>query len=91
MPYQILFSPQVKRYAVISYKLGIYELSHELSKDLRLGIFGTPYNDTLVRSNNHQEEQSSNIPEALSKPIAFIWNHAIKSVISTAFGPSKWS
>ena len=31
------FSPQVKRCAIISYKHGIYELLHELPKDLDLG------------------------------------------------------
>ena len=30
------FSPQVKRCAIITYKHGIYELSHELPNDLRL-------------------------------------------------------
>ena len=29
-------SPQVKRYAVITYKHDIYELPHELRNDLRL-------------------------------------------------------
>ena len=33
----IFFSPQVKRCAIISYKHGIYELLHELPKDLHLG------------------------------------------------------
>ena len=36
MFYQVFFSPQVKRCAIITYKHGIYELSHELRKDLRL-------------------------------------------------------
>ena len=36
MFYQIYLSPQVKRWAIISYKHGIYELSHELPKNLRL-------------------------------------------------------
>ena len=30
---QIFLSPQVKRCAIITYKHGIYELSHELSND----------------------------------------------------------
>ena len=29
-------SPQVKRWAIITYKHGIYELPHQLSNDLRL-------------------------------------------------------
>ena len=36
MFYQVFFSPQVKRCAIITYKHGIYELPHELRKDLRL-------------------------------------------------------
>ena len=37
---QIFLSPQVKRCAIITYKHGIYELPHELPKDLRLKILG---------------------------------------------------
>ena len=36
MSYQIFLSPQVKQCAIIIYKHGIYELSHELPNDLRL-------------------------------------------------------
>ena len=36
MLYQIFLSPQVKQYAIITYKSGIYELSHELPNDLRI-------------------------------------------------------
>ena len=36
MFYQIFPSPQVKRCAIITYKHGIYELSHEFPNDLRL-------------------------------------------------------
>ena len=36
MFYQISLSPQVKRCAVITYKHGIYDLSHELLNDFRL-------------------------------------------------------
>ena len=32
MFYQIFLSPQVERYAIITYKHGIYELPHELPK-----------------------------------------------------------
>ena len=39
--YQVFFSPQVKQSVIISYKHGIYELPHELTNDLRLGILGT--------------------------------------------------
>ena len=33
MFYQILLSPQVKRWAIVTYKHGIYELPHELPND----------------------------------------------------------
>ena len=36
MFYQILFSPQVKQYAFITCKYGIYELPHELPNNLKL-------------------------------------------------------
>ena len=36
MFYQIFFTPQLKRCAIITYKHGIYELSNELPNDLRL-------------------------------------------------------
>ena len=40
MFYQIFYSPQVKRWAIITYKLGIYELPNEFPNDLRLRILG---------------------------------------------------
>ena len=40
MPYQIFLSPHVKRCAIITYKDGIYELSHEFPNDLSLRILG---------------------------------------------------
>ena len=48
MFYQIFFSPQVKRWAVITYKHGIFELHHKLPKDLKLKgtlmqIWKSPY------------------------------------------------
>ena len=36
MFYQIFLSPQVKRWAIITYKHGIYELPHELPNNLRV-------------------------------------------------------
>ena len=39
MFYQIFLSPQVKRWAIITYKHGIYELPQELQNDLRLRKF----------------------------------------------------
>ena len=38
MFYQIFLSPQVKRWAIITYKHGIYDLPRELPNDLRLRI-----------------------------------------------------
>ena len=40
MFYQILLSPEVKPWAIITYKHGIYELPHELPNNLRLRILG---------------------------------------------------
>ena len=37
---QFFLSPQVKRSAIITYKHGIYQLSHELPNDLILNILG---------------------------------------------------
>ena len=38
MFYQIFLSPQVKQWAIITYKPGIYESPHKLPNDLRLRI-----------------------------------------------------
>ena len=38
MFYQIVLSPQVKRWTIITYTHGIYELPHELPNDLRLDL-----------------------------------------------------
>ena len=40
MLYQIFLSPQVKRWAIVTYKHGIYELPHKLPNDLRLRKLG---------------------------------------------------
>ena len=37
---QIFLSPQVKRWLIITYKHGIYELLQELGNDLKLRNFG---------------------------------------------------
>ena len=42
MFYQIFLSPQVKRWAIITYNYGINELPHELPNDLRLVLFISP-------------------------------------------------
>ena len=38
MFYQIFLSPQVKQWAIITYKRGIYESRHDLPNKLRLRI-----------------------------------------------------
>ena len=38
MFYQIFLSPQVKQWAIITYKHGIYELPHELPDNLSIQI-----------------------------------------------------
>ena len=40
MFYQLFFSPQLKRCAIITCKHGIYELPYELPNDLRLWKLG---------------------------------------------------
>ena len=40
MFYQVFLSPQVKRWAIITYKHGMYELPQQLPNDLRLTILG---------------------------------------------------
>ena len=40
MFHQILLSPQVKRWAIITYKHGIYELPNELPSALRRRMLG---------------------------------------------------
>ena len=39
MFYQVFYSPQVKRCAIITCKYGVYELLHELPNDLKLSNF----------------------------------------------------
>ena len=41
MFYQIFLSPQEKRFGIIAYTHGIYELPHKLSNDLRFRILGS--------------------------------------------------
>ena len=40
MFHQILLSPQVKPYEIITYKHGMYEFFHDLLNDVRLRILG---------------------------------------------------
>ena len=40
MFYQIFFSPQVKQWGIITYKLGIWELPYEFPNDVRLTVLG---------------------------------------------------
>ena len=53
MFYQISFSPQVKRSAIISNKHAIYVLPHKLPNDLKLRIL----------ENNKKSEKSQNLLE----------------------------
>ena len=67
MFYQIFLSPQVKRWAIITYKHGIYELPHELPDELRLrklvkGIFAAggglcPHTHTHTHTHTHKKTQ----------------------------------
>ena len=59
MFYQIFLSLQVKRYAIITYKHGIYELPHELPNDLRLRIFLRKLGNTRKVSKPHRKIVSS--------------------------------
>ena len=52
MFHQIFLSPEVKRCAIITYKHGIYKLSHELPNDLTHAILGKLEN-TRKRSKFH--------------------------------------
>ena len=67
MFYQIFLSPQVKRWAIITYKHGIYELPHELPDELRLrklvkGIFaaGGAYAHTHTHTHKKTQEIRKN-------------------------------
>ena len=67
MFYQIFLSPQVKRWAIITYKHGIYELPHELPDELRLrklvkGIFaaGGPM-PTHTHTHTHTRKKTQEI------------------------------
>ena len=40
MFFQSFLSPQVKRWAIITYKHCMYEMHHEFPNELRLGILG---------------------------------------------------
>ena len=82
MCYQIFFSPQVKRYTFITYKHGLYQLSHELANDLRLGSqetrkyqksVHTPQNDSPVPSPPAKSKilpiLAKNLRKAATKPL----------------------
>ena len=73
MFYQIFLSPQVKRWAIITYKHGIYELPHELPDELRLrklvkGIFaaGGPM-PTHTHTHTHKKTQEIRKSREVSK------------------------
>ena len=51
MFYQIFLSTQAKRWAIITYKHGIYELCHELPNDLRLSLKYSVIDCSYLREN----------------------------------------
>ena len=73
MFYQIFLSPQVKRWAIITYKHGIYELPHELPDELRLrklvkGIFaaGGAYAHTHTHTHTKRPRKLGKIGKCLN-------------------------
>ena len=70
MFYQIFLSPQVKRWAIITYKHGIYELPHELPDELRLrklvkGIFAA--GGAYAHTHTHKKTQEIRKNREVSK------------------------
>ena len=78
---KIFFSPQEKRSVIISNKHGIYELTHELPKDLRLkllrflklylldhGYYLTPPCSNLIRPELPPPPASPSAPGSLVNP-----------------------
>ena len=69
MFYQIFISPQVKRWATVTYKLGIYELPHELPNGVRLRILGNQEILGIIaqcpapRQNKHPASTSKRAPK----------------------------
>ena len=55
---QILLSPQVKRWAIITYKHGMYELRHKLPNHLRLRTF-----DPFPRHFHRREKKKKKVLE----------------------------
>ena len=61
MFYQIFLSPQVKRWAIITYKHDIYELPHELPNDLKLRKLGN------IRKLSNPHRMIAQCPVPISK------------------------
>ena len=61
MFYQLFFSPQVKRYVIITYKDDIYELPYELPNNLRLQNFNNENCNTNKKTLEKQKLNFSSI------------------------------
>ena len=59
MFYQSFLSPQVKRWAIITYKHGIYELPHELPNELRLNPMAFSLMGGLVPTQEKKKDLGS--------------------------------
>ena len=67
MFYQIFLSPRVKRWAIITYRHGIYEVPHESPNDLRLKDLRKLGNIRKV-SNPHRMLPQRRAPRNQSQP-----------------------
>ena len=69
MFFQIFYLPQIKQYAIITYKHGIYELPHELPNNLRSSeIRKNPEN-----SKTSYDDRLVNSPPAETKPLSKVY------------------
>ena len=68
MFYQIFFSPQVKRCAIVTNKYSIYDLSNELANELSLRILGNQR--VSGKSSNAIEKQPSAPPPRINTNFA---------------------
>ena len=82
MFYQIFHSPQVKRWAIITYKDGIYQFPHELPNDFRLRKFG----DIRKVSKHHRMIAQCPAPPPKKKPSPVV----AKTSQKIAIKPLRW-
>ena len=79
MFYQIFLSPQVKRWAIITYKHGIYQLPHELPNDIILKIFFVHHIQIHWPNGQHTHTCNYQIQYHITKsPRRFIPKHIIQ-------------